>query len=401
MHELHCRSQEPERACWSALLSHDWDVDAALSSLCPPSASKDLPFSTIYSSGPLLHSPQFVHTEVLGNAPLFTLHSGEWLQRNLPELTARTQSWVSRVGPLYASPLSLVPIPTSELDKDVPRIIWNDCVRTFYGEAHRKRLSTFLHSLWLEMGSYGQAMSYFAGILLLTLEEQEAASLVRRVHKEYIPGHWAAEAVGFATSAYTWEFLLQEVDPELYSHFKEVGFMPETYLQKLFSGLTVHVLDFDLMYDFLEHFVLEGFSFLLRFATALATHLRPQLLKCGTAQIADLYRFMRMDPSVVSRADATCILKKTKEMDLRGPLEQVDNWRMRAYNEFVEPRIMRAPKEETFEPCVICEVERPIWLCEECGTVCNSCHDACMQKGKISSKDQQISHCSTHVVSDW
>lgn len=56
--------------------------------------------------------------------------------------------------------------------------------------------------MYHEFKAYGQAMSYLAGLCMLVLNEQEAATVIRFVATQYIRGHWAEEAVGFSTNAW-------------------------------------------------------------------------------------------------------------------------------------------------------------------------------------------------------
>eukprot|EP00759_Apiculatamorpha_spiralis_P018503 PhF_6_TR24834/c0_g1_i2/m.34249 len=135
VHQLQKQSSSPEGECWGALASNDWVVQKALAVLKPDLAKELEGAASAASTGPFLQDAFFVKAEIEGRAPLFNQHTAGWLQRNRDALSVRTKKWVEDCGKLFAGvPLTLVPIADAEKDKDIPRIIIMDCVRTFFQE---------------------------------------------------------------------------------------------------------------------------------------------------------------------------------------------------------------------------------------------------------------------------
>ena len=379
---------------WEYLRKHNWEIDAIITAYCRKA-------NTGFSFKPLMSIPTFMESEVDGKAPLFGKHFRGWLKKNPPKLFSRMQGWSDAVEGIYRSPLHLTPIPTTDFDHEIPRIIINDSIRTFNGARYQFRLATFLYSLWKECGNYSQSMSYLAGILLLTLNEQQAAFIMRKVNKRHIPGHWASQAVGFSTNAFVWDTLLSKIDPEIHGHFKAINFLPDTYLQKIFSALCIHVLEFDVLFDFIEVFLSEGFPFLLRFATALAQHFKQRLLHTGKDSVNKCFDIMKMDSAMVSREDHLIVLDNAKRMNIDSYVNRIEEWRTYAYENIIAPRLAKAINTPAFEPCCLCDLEKPDFFCEDCGPVCKSCTAKVSKGEKLLSKCGSIVHLSHHEVSEW
>ena len=142
--------------------------------------------------------------------------------------------------------------------------------------------------------------------LLLVLDEHKAFAILEQLNarEKYIPGYWAAEAIALATDAHVFNELLRQQDPEvadflgvcvrvsvllllllllftcllvlvLFVRFLYHLFVicliwfpiitlaakyvfPNTFCQKWFAGLCVHVLPFEDLCDFLEMFFEHG-----------------------------------------------------------------------------------------------------------------------------------------------
>ncbi|KNH09364.1 GTPase activating protein [Perkinsela sp. CCAP 1560/4] len=379
--------------CWSNLKNSGWDVQKALKEHI---SNHPRP----HSFPALMSESEFIQVEVDNRAPLFDRNVRGWLQSNRESVSARVKQWVERIDQSYRTPLVLIPIPTSEFDAETPRIIINDSTRTFHTARYQFKLATYLHSFWKECGSYSQSMSYLAAILLLSLNEQETAWIMRKVNSEYIPGHWAAQASGFNTSAFVWDKLLGEIDPEIQLHFQALNFLPDTYLQKIFSALCIHVLEFDMLYDFLDAFLMDGFPFLLRFAIALAVHFKPRLMTMTAIKVNQCFDIMKMDAALVSRSDQLIVLESAKKMNISAYIPLLKAWRDDIYTNIIEPRMKKASGVE-YEPCVICEAEKPVFYCDACGILCAKCASKSVEKGVVVSASGVIEHRPAHTVSEW
>jgi hypothetical protein len=322
-----------------------------------------------HDTGAFFGMPHFWSAEVEERAPLFNLDAG-FLEKNRSELPQRIKRWLGGTS-FYQTPVSYVAM--DDEDEYYARVIIKDAHRTFFHPDHRKKFAMFLYAMFYEFREYGQAMSYLAGLCLLVLTEAETAAVLRKVRKEYIPGHWAAEAVGFATSAWVVEFFMKKLFPEVAAHFNKINFWPDTYLQKILSGLCVHVLEFRFLFDFLDLFMQSGFEFLVRFCLGIIEVFQDKLLSKPAAKINELYEIMRLDKREVDPAIIPKIFAAASAIKLGSDAHSMDLIRSQVYDEKLAKRMQRASKVETFEPCQLCETGRPKWFTDDHGAVCDAC----------------------------
>ena len=332
-------------------------------------------------TGSLLSMQHFWSAEVIDRAPLFNLDGG-FLEKNRDEVATRIKRWLDGTK-FYQTPVSYVAM--SDVDEHYARVIIKDAERTFFHAEHRKKFSMFLYAMFYEFREYGQAMSYLAGLCLLVLTEAETAAVLRKVRKEYIPGHWAAEAVGFATSAWVVEFFMKKLYPDVAAHFHKLNFWPDTYLQKILSGLCVHVLDFKYLFDFLDLFMKSGFEFLIRFCLGIVDVFQEKLLTKNATKMNELYEIMRLDKREVDPSLIPKIFARAADITLGPDAHSLDLIRSNVYDEKLARRMQRAAKVETFEPCEVCEKGRPKWYAEEHGAVCESCKANILKKSPETS----------------
>ncbi|KPI87055.1 putative GTPase activating protein [Leptomonas seymouri] len=341
------------------------DVDAAKKPVkyCDPK----------HFTGPYFDMPRFWAEEVVGRAPLLNLNNG-FLEAHKDELRPRLEKWVTKAS-FYRKPVKYVEI--EDEDEEVIRVIIKDADRTFFDPEHRAKMVAFLNAMYHEFHAYGQAMSYLAGLCMLVLTEDETAAVIRFVATEYIKGHWAAEAVGFAMSAWVVEHFMQKLQPEVAKHLEELNFWPDTYLQKILTGLCIHVLQFSELFQFLDAFMAGGIQYLIRFCLAIVEHFRTNLLAIKSSTEAnELYELMRLDSRVADREDVLTILARAPSIDLGEDGNNIGPIRSQVYTKRIEPRLKRAPKTETFEPCEVCGKNRPKWWNDDIGAVCDACKNA-------------------------
>ncbi|KAG5465967.1 hypothetical protein CUR178_00682 [Leishmania enriettii] len=336
-----------------------------------PAPKKPLKYcEPTHFTGPYFDMPLFWQSEVVERAPLLNLNNG-FLEAHKDELRLRLEKWVSKAA-FYRKPVQYVQI--EDEDEDVVRVIIKDADRTFFHPDHRRKMVAFLNAMYHEFHAYGQAMSYLAGLCMLVLTEEETAAVIRFVATEYLKGHWAAEAVGFATSAWVVEYFMQKQQPEVAKHLEKLNFWPDTYLQKILTGLCIHVLPFDELFRFLDAFMQGGMRFLIRFCLAIVEHFRTELLSIkSSAEANELYELMRLDYRVADCEDVLAILQRAPSIDLGEDGNSIDLIRSQVYEKRLAPRLQRAPKTETFEPCEICDKNRPKWWNEGLGAVCDDC----------------------------
>ncbi|CCW63305.1 unnamed protein product [Phytomonas sp. EM1] len=351
-------------------------AQAAASSAVKSAAPEKKPpeeTSATHFTGPYFELPQFWEEEVLKRAPLFNCDKG-FIEQNKDKLRPRMEKWLKRSS-FYRKPLTYFKV--DNVDEEVVRVIIKDADRTFFHPEHRAKLVAFLHALSHEFKAYGQAMSYLSALCMLALTEEETASIIRFVSTEYIKGHWAAEAVGFATSAWVVEYFMQKRFPDVAKHLDSLNLWPDTYLQKILTGLCIHVLPFNDLFDFLDAFMLGGLRYLVRFCLAIVEHYRDKILSIkSTTEANTLYEIMRLDRNVADRNDVQAILKRAPFIDLGEDEENIDVIRSQVYEKKVEPRLVRAPKTNTYEPCSMCEERPPEWWNDDIGAVCSPCKEA-------------------------
>ncbi|RNF14752.1 putative GTPase activating protein [Trypanosoma conorhini] len=323
-------------------------------------------------TGPLFDMPLFWKEEVEERCPLLNLNKG-FLEENRELLRGRLEKWVKKAG-FYLQPVKYVGIEDD--DEETIRVIIKDAERTFFHPEHRKKFIAFLSAMHNEFNAYGQAMSYLAGLSLLVLNEEETAAVLRYVTREHIPGHWAAEAVGFSTTAWVVEAFMQLKFPDVAKHLEELKLWPDTYLQKVLTGLCIHVLDFEELFVFLDLFMEGGVKFLIKYCLAIVEHFRSDLLRVKSAENANqVYEIMRLDAKVADSHDVREILRRAPLIDLGPEGDTIDILRMEAYDKKVAPRLQRAPKTEAFEPCALCNERKPVWWNDDLGAVCSECKD--------------------------
>eukprot|EP00742_Colponemidia_sp_Colp-10_P015301 GILJ01017452.1.p1 GENE.GILJ01017452.1~~GILJ01017452.1.p1 ORF type:complete len:291 (+),score=57.16 GILJ01017452.1:143-1015(+) len=275
--------------------------------------------------------------------------------------------WAKPCMAFYGADVKYAPIKNR--DEETARVIIKDAERTFFAPEHREKFAEFLHSMLQELNTYGQSMSYLAAICNLALTEKETAAILRKTAKEVLQGHWAAEAVGFASNAWVFEHILSKQQPEVAAHFKKINFWPDTYLQKIMSGVCVHVLPFNLLFDYLDKFMAEGLSYTMRFCLGITEIYRSQLL--ATEEFDTLFNIMRLDRTMITQDDVRRIMAAADKIDIRDfPLSELKS---EMYNDKILPRMAKAPKTLEFEPCSLCEKEKPTKFCEEHGIACNTC----------------------------
>lgn len=332
--------------------------------------------------------PGFFEKEVLAGCTLVNMNKG-FLEKNRDVLRARLLKWVEKTGPFHAGPLPFSAITNP--DENTVRVIILDAVRTFLDDAHRKKLTEFLFMFSQELQSYGQAMCYLASVCLLVLNEEETTKVLRMVGKDYIRGHWAAEARGFATNAWLIEHFMQKKVPDVAKHLMSMNWWPDMYMQKILSGLCIHVLPWDQMFQFLDKFMEKGFSYLVQFMLALVEHFGPRLLKLTSPNQANsAFELLKLDHNLVEYADVTAIFKKADENEswVQAELAKTDLGVLRS--EIFDTKLAKRldqSKGEEFEPCDNCDKEKPIFWCDECDEkICAGC------KGKKH---------SSHKVEDY
>lgn len=363
---------------WKFCAAAKWDAATAMKGAAAAGGQK-LP--NIYSqgtgadrnTGSYFNIKGFYETEIVPGCTLTGKNEG-FIEANGPEkMRERMLKWLSYTNAMHNAPLEFFPI--TDPDEETTRVMILDAQRAFNEPVHRKKLVEYIYSFAHELGSYGQAMAYLAGVCLLALTEAETTSILRLVGRDYIKGHWAAEARGFATNAWVTESFMRRRCPAVAAHLLRNNWFPHMYMQKILSGLCIHVLPWTQMFDFLDRFMERGFVYLMAFMLSIVEHFSKQLLALAPQEVSTAFEILKLDPAVVEDSDIRAIIKLTDgEMsqwlakDMKD--HDVDLALLRTHIYDNTPQLAKslnaAPKEPAFDPCEDCDKNKQIWWCETC-----------------------------------
>ena len=231
------------------------------------------------------------------------------------------------------------------IEENYVRIFEKDAERTFATAAHRQEMISVLSGLFRDFGDYSQSLGYVASLLMLLLGTQDAIIILEHLNfdPKYVPGYWKAQAIDFGRDAWVFQALMERYHPDVAAHLLKNGIFPNTYCQKWFSGLCIHVLPFNTLLDFLDAFLHEGHPYLFRFGLSLVEHLKTQLL--ATTDPSTQFAILRLDLKKGVNAKelhqailATAASEKYKDL---GNLEEL---RKVAYETKVRPQVEAAQR---------------------------------------------------------
>jgi len=199
-----------------------------------------------------LTQPNFFEEERL--APILDRNNDYLNETMTQSIIARTSSWKFLIKDAKAAVQTFK--VTDIANTPSHRIITHDAERTFLNKDRRKTLVRILTCYENQFKDYHQGLSLTCGFLLLSMNEQDVADIIAVLagHPKYIPDYWRAEAIAAARDAYVWQYLLQNLFPDIANHLKKRTVFPETFCQKWFVALTINVLPFKALYLFFEHF---------------------------------------------------------------------------------------------------------------------------------------------------
>ena len=202
-----------------------------------------------------------------------------------------------------------------------------------------------LEELFFSFGDYSQSLGYIASLLLLLMEKDQAKKILFELNfnDKYIPGYWKAEAVAFGRDGYVFQSLLEKFHPAVAKHLAENGILPTTYAQKWFSGLCIHVLDFESLFPFFDNFFKEGYPFLFRFGLSVVNVLKDQILAAKSP--TTIFELLRLDSKNKDIPEE--IGKKIMEIatsDEYKDLGDLEEMRKIAYETKIKPQLEAAKK---------------------------------------------------------
>eukprot|EP01086_Lenisia_limosa_P004386 TRINITY_DN19651_c0_g1_i1.p1 TRINITY_DN19651_c0_g1~~TRINITY_DN19651_c0_g1_i1.p1 ORF type:complete len:315 (-),score=87.32 TRINITY_DN19651_c0_g1_i1:45-989(-) len=265
-------------------------------------------------------------------APLFN-RDGGFVEEKAEGIFDIVKEWPELTGLTEELPLSV------SADLVPERIVVHDAERTFLDEEDRKYLSQILATMNEALADYAQGMSYVTSFLSLTIEKDELVKMLLKFAKsdKYIPGYWKHEAVSFVRDAYVFFDIAKTVVPEASKYIESNFIFPETFAQKWFVGLCVHVLPFSALFQYFESFIREGYVFCFKFGMAVLKHFEARILALKNA--GEIYALLRMDPSVVSDEDCQACLDLASEITF--DVDQIPELRTK-HGEIIEARFEAA-----------------------------------------------------------
>jgi len=357
----------------------------------------------------MLGLPTFWNTEV--EAPLFQRNEGFLKKEDWEKIVPVVQKWGGLVN-AKELPADFIWPESTTISEENQRIVLRDAERTFLGEEQRQRLQRVLTAFIHRYGDYAQGLSYVTSFLLLVFDEAATMSILVELNERYVPGYWKHEAIGFATDALVFGELLSQKHESIAAHLRQAFILPETYCQKWFVGLGVHVLPFELLFEFFEGFLGGGSRYLFQFGLSVVEHLCEEIL-CSRDS-ANLYALLRLDPKhpaitsqllrsivcrtpsfapIVESVDLALLRHNTYETKLRPRIEAAQ----RSFEESKQRKDSEDDSDEEEEDeegaeCQMCQEMSPEFFCRNCKLLlCGACHEA--SKGTHSS--------SHHVEEDW
>ncbi|VWU48524.1 GTPase-activating protein, putative [Hepatocystis sp. ex Piliocolobus tephrosceles] len=180
-------------------------------------------------------------------------------------------------------------------DEEILRIIRLDAERTFSTEENRSLLIEVLQSIYPVINDYHQGLSFVASFLLLFLKPKEVITIITGLHKYYVPGYFKAMPKAYVRDARVFMSILNIFYPHIYKHIEKL-ITPEAFVSKWFIGLNVHVLTFESLMLFFEHFLKEGTIFLFKYSIALCKNLENEIMK--TNDVSRILSLLRLDQKV-------------------------------------------------------------------------------------------------------
>jgi len=239
------------------------------------------------------------------------------------------------------------------------------------------------------MGDYHQGMGLAAGMLMLTLDDATVVNLLHACHKQdrYVPNIWRAESIVSATDGYVFLELLKEHVPAVGRHLLEYRVPPETFVQKWFCALCVHVLPFEALIPFFSSFFQHGHIHLFRFGLALVDVLQQEILNARDEET--IYALLRLDAEVVSDEIALKIVTQASDFALEGLAgAKLTELREEMFDKHLKGRLLAAAKAHSENlaaraataalegPCEICTDSTAEYYCANCKKmICEECRD--------------------------
>lgn len=214
------------------------------------------------------------------------------------EAISRAERWVEVCG---ADEAGLELSPESLDFSQVDRILVADAERTFVSDANRRKMVAISQHWWQTIPDYHQGLGYIIGFLSLFLSPEKVAQVILRLEREekFTPGYFRGRPETFVRDAKVFGRLIEEHLPEISQHLTTSGVVPDAYSQKWFVGLCIHVLPFEVLFEFLDTYFELGHIYLFQFAVTLVRKLSTQILSTSKTNVNGLFSLLRLDAEVL------------------------------------------------------------------------------------------------------
>eukprot|EP00927_Polykrikos_kofoidii_P073482 TRINITY_DN69516_c0_g1_i1.p1 TRINITY_DN69516_c0_g1~~TRINITY_DN69516_c0_g1_i1.p1 ORF type:complete len:332 (+),score=65.84 TRINITY_DN69516_c0_g1_i1:81-998(+) len=232
-----------------------------------------------------LSQPNFWAEE--GDAPILKFNADNWLQNHLGEAKMHADQWLASIGVEQ----SRVDFDTTPLSSEGARIFRADANRTYRSEPNRVVFIKVLSFAQTKFGDYQQSLGYVAGLLCLFFDPPTVfkALTVLNDSPKYLPGYWRGEATACAVDGYVCLALLKQ---HVRAKLLQLGLLPETFVQKWFAGITIHHLNYLVLFRFLDNFFEKGNAYLFQFFLAFFDEFEAEVMSAeSNPELNKLIRF--------------------------------------------------------------------------------------------------------------
>ena len=280
------------RVAYEKWLALPEDQRAAALAKAATKSAAPLASTPVPKSGGLLAESNFFALE--GGAPLLRRNNKYLGPEGLPAgLRERLDAWPALCGAAANEGVN----GSLCNDEAALRIFLRDAERTFQDEGHRNRMMELLKCVWPENKDYHQGLGYVTSLLMLFFDGETVVQMLLRLSRDekYTPGYWKAAPEAYVRDAMVYQRLLEERVPKAAALLQQACVVPEAYASKWFIGLCVHVLPFEALLRFVEHFLEEGFVYLFKFSVACVQAIEPRLLECKFTDVNIILELLRLD----------------------------------------------------------------------------------------------------------
>eukprot|EP00744_Colponema_vietnamica_P006283 GILI01009141.1.p1 GENE.GILI01009141.1~~GILI01009141.1.p1 ORF type:complete len:327 (+),score=117.60 GILI01009141.1:60-983(+) len=243
-------------------------------------------------------------------------HNFGFLEREGELAFEQAQRWVSILD-VTPTPATEAIVQVENVNEDpIARIIKLDADRTFASDQNRQVLIRVLTRVHKQLGDYAQALALIGGVLLLTLDEDTVVAILLKLAQDpkYLPMYFKSESVAFGTDALVYNSMVEKRFPAVSAQLKSKYIVPETYCQKWFTALCVHVLPFELLFKHFENFFRFGYVYSFQFSLAVLSVLGDRI--ASTKEIPKLFELLRLDAKTVSRDTLSAIVEAAVDVDV-------------------------------------------------------------------------------------